>query len=124
MARFILRSVISTIITMLLVSGFLFFLLEVGGRDVVVNLLGVFATPEQMTSYKHQLGLDAPAWQRYEDWLIGNDWRARGDVGYPLVNIPNVLPETDKDRAALLHDAFELAHDRATLFKIKRCIGL
>ena len=89
MARFILRSVISTIITMLLVSGFLFFLLEVGGRDVVVNLLGVFATPEQMTSYKHQLGLDAPAWQRYQDWLIGNDWRARRDVGYPLVNVPN-----------------------------------
>ncbi|MFN8493056.1 MAG: ABC transporter permease [Caldilineaceae bacterium] len=89
MTRFLLRSVISTFITMVLVSAFLFFLLEVAGRNVVVSLLGVFVTPEQMTSYKHQLGLDAPAWQRYSDWLIGNDWRAQRDVGYPLVTAPN-----------------------------------
>ncbi len=89
MARFILRSVISTIITMLLVSGLLFFLLEVAGHNVVINLLGVFATPEQVTSYENQLGLDAPAWQRYVDWLIGNDWRARRQVGYQLMTAPN-----------------------------------
>ncbi len=89
MARFILRSVISTIITMLLVSGLLFFLLEVAGNNVVTKLIGVFATPEQVTSFQNQLGLDAPAWQRYVDWLIGNDWRARGQVGYRLVAAPN-----------------------------------
>ncbi len=89
MARFLIRSIISTIVTMLLVSIALFFLLEVGSGDITVKILGVFATPEQRASYRAQLGLNAPAWQRYVDWLAGNDWRAKSNVGYPLVTIPN-----------------------------------
>ena len=92
MARFIIRSIISTIVTMLLVSIALFFLIEVGSGDIAVKILGVFSTAEQRASYRAQLGLDAPAWQRYIDWLIGNDWRARNLVGYPLVTATN--PET------------------------------
>ncbi len=89
MARFLIRSIISTIVTMLLVSIALFFLLEVGSGDITVKILGVFATPEQRASYRAQLGLDAPAWQRYIDWLAGNDWRAESAVGYPLVTAHN-----------------------------------
>ncbi len=85
MARFLIRSVISTIITMLIVSASLFTLMEVVGRKVSVQILGVFATPESLASYDNQLGLDEPAWQRYLDWLIGNDWRATRQVGHPLV---------------------------------------
>ncbi|NIW48386.1 MAG: ABC transporter permease subunit [Gammaproteobacteria bacterium] len=70
---------------MLLVSIALFVLVEVGSGDITVKILGVFATPEQRASYKAQLGLDAPSWQRYLDWLIGNDWRAENLVGHPLV---------------------------------------
>ncbi|MFQ5400586.1 MAG: ABC transporter permease [Anaerolineae bacterium] len=94
MARFLIRSVISTIVTMLLVSIALFFLLEVGSGDITVKILGVFATPEQRASYRSQLGLDAPAWQRYLDWLVGNDWRAESVVGYPLVAVEN--PQTNE----------------------------
>ena len=92
MARFIIRSIISTIVTMLLVSIALFVLVEVGSGDITVKILGVFSTPEQRASYRAQLGLDAPAWQRYIDWLIGNDWRAKNLVGYPLVTATN--PQT------------------------------
>jgi peptide/nickel transport system permease protein len=92
MARFIIRSIISTIVTMLLVSIALFLLIEVGSGDITVKILGVFSTPEQRASYRAQLGLDAPAWQRYIDWLIGNDWRAKNLVGYPLVTAIN--PQT------------------------------
>ncbi len=92
MARFIIRSIISTIVTMLLVSIALFFLVDVGSGDISVKILGVFATPEQRASYRAQLGLDAPAWQRYIDWLVGNDWRAERKVGYPLVTAMN--PQT------------------------------
>jgi peptide/nickel transport system permease protein len=74
---------------MLLVSIALFTLLEVGSGDVAVKVLGVFSTPEQRASYRAQLGLDAPAWQRYVDWLVGNDWRARGNLGHPLVTVPD-----------------------------------
>jgi peptide/nickel transport system permease protein len=91
MARFLLRSVISTLITMLLVSLLLFLLLEVGSGDISVKILGVFATPEQRASYRAQLGLDAPVWQRYLDWLIGSDWRAEQQVSYPLVAVQNEL---------------------------------
>ncbi|MCP4417849.1 MAG: ABC transporter permease [Chloroflexi bacterium] len=74
---------------MLLVSMALFFLLEVGSGDITVKILGVFSTPEQRASYRAQLGLDAPSWQRYVDWLAGNEWRAESYVGYPLVSVPN-----------------------------------
>ena len=87
MARFLLRSIVSTIITMLLVSGILFLLMEVMGRSVSVQVLGVFATPEQLASYDNQLGLDQSPWQRYLDWLAGSDWRARDKVGHPLVAV-------------------------------------
>lgn len=94
MARFIVRSIISTIVTMLLVSVSLFFLLEVGSGDITVKILGIESTPEQRASYRAQLGLDAPAYVRYFDWLIGSDWRAERQVGYNLVAVPNL--ETDE----------------------------
>jgi peptide/nickel transport system permease protein len=89
MARFIFRSVISTVVTMLLVSVALFTLMEIVGRKVSVQILGVFATPESIASYDNQLGLDEPAWQRYTDWLIGSDWRAERRLGYSLVTEPD-----------------------------------
>ena len=90
MARFLIRSVLSTIVTMLLVSALLFLLMEVMGRSVSVQVLGVFATPEQLASYDNQLGLDQPSWQRYVDWLVGSDWRVRSKVGHPVVAITNL----------------------------------
>lgn len=89
MARFLMRSIVSTIITMLIVSITLFFFLEVGSGDVTVKILGIESTPEQRASYRAQLGLDAPAWQRYLDWLIGSDRRASRAVGQPLASLRN-----------------------------------
>lgn len=89
MARFIIRSLISTVVTMFLVSVALFMLIEIGSGDITVKILGVFATPEQRASYRAQLGLNDPAWLRYLDWLIGNDWRAQSRVGHPLVTVAN-----------------------------------
>ncbi|MFO7537445.1 MAG: ABC transporter permease [Chloroflexota bacterium] len=94
MARFLIRSLISTIVTVLLVSIGLFSLMEYGSGDITVKILGVFSTPEQRASYRAQLGLDAPAWQRYVDWLVGNDWRAGANVGHPLLVEPN--PQTQE----------------------------
>lgn len=81
MARFLMRSVVSTLVTMLIVSAVLFTLLEVSGRDVTIQILGVFATPEQRESLRKQLGLDQPGIVRYVDWLAGNDWRLRDELG-------------------------------------------
>lgn len=92
MARFIIRSIISTIVTMLLVSLLLFVLIDVGSGDITVKILGIESTAEQRASYRAQLGLDAPLLQRYLDWLVGNDWRVSRRVGYPLVAVGN--PQT------------------------------
>lgn len=89
MARFLVRNLFSMVVTMLIVSIVLFFLLEIAGGDVTVRLLGVFATPEQRDSLRRQLGLDAPAWQRYADWLAGSDWRAGQVVPFDLVTVPD-----------------------------------
>lgn len=91
MARFLVRSIISTFITMFLVSVLLWALLDIGAGDVTVKILGVFSTPEQRASYRAQLGLDAPSWQRYLDWLAGSDWRAESQVGFPLVTVQNQI---------------------------------
>ena len=89
MVRFLVRSVVSTIVTVLLVSIGLFLLIEVGSGDISVKILGVFSTPEQRASYRAQLGLNAPVWQRYLDWLVGNDWRAKSRMTYPLTTLKN-----------------------------------
>jgi peptide/nickel transport system permease protein len=89
MSRYILRSLVSAAITLLLVSAGLFLLMEVVGRSVSIQVLGVFATPEQFASFDNQLGLDEPALQRYADWLVGSDWRAARLVGHPLVALAN-----------------------------------
>ena len=68
MARFIIRSLISTVVTMFLVSVALFMLIEIGSGDITVKILGVFATPEQRASYRAQLGLNDSAWLRYLDF--------------------------------------------------------
>jgi peptide/nickel transport system permease protein len=91
MTRFLFRSVISTLVTMFLVSILLWLLLEVATGDVTVKLLGVFSTPQQRASYRAQLGLDAPSWRRYVDWLAGSSSRAESLVGYPLITIKNQL---------------------------------
>lgn len=84
MAHFLVRSIVSTIITLLLVSITLFFLLEVGSGDVALKILGVFSTEEQRASFRAQLGLNRPAWVRYTEWLAGSDWKAERLIGYPL----------------------------------------
>jgi len=89
MARFIVRSITSAIITMLLVSIALFFLIEVGSGDITVKILGAFSTTEQRESYRRQLGLDASPQLRYLDWLIGSDWRAENQIGNDLVAVSN-----------------------------------
>ena len=89
MARFLIRTISSTLVTMILVSALLFLLMEVLGRSVSVQVLGIFATEEQYASYDNQFALDEHAIQRYSDWLLGSDWRAGRKVGYPVVTVQN-----------------------------------
>ena len=90
MMRLVVRSVLSTLATMLLVSMGLFALLEVGSGDITKKILSPFATPQQRASYRAQLGLDQPLWLRYRTWLVGNDWWLQSRIGFPLRRVASL----------------------------------
>lgn len=84
MARYILRRLGFTLLTMLLVSLAIFLISEVAPGDVARHVLGQFATQEQVDLLREQMGLNQPITLRYLDSLIGNDWRINKLVGKPL----------------------------------------
>ncbi len=93
MAKYLINSIISTLVTMLIVSVSLFWLIDMSTDDIAMKILGQFSTPEQRVSFQAQLGLDAPSWLRYTDWLVGNDWRVEPSVGHRLVTLDNPKSE-------------------------------
>jgi peptide/nickel transport system permease protein len=63
---------------LLLLTLIAFLLLHVMPGDPVITILGSEATPEAITSLRHELGLDKPIYVQYFDWL----WRVvQGDFG-------------------------------------------
>jgi peptide/nickel transport system permease protein len=93
MLKFIVRRLLAMLLTMFIVSIFIFVLAEIAPGDVVRNILGAFATPEQEASFREQLGLNQPLYIRYINWLVGSDWRASRLIGMPLTRIKK--PGTD-----------------------------
>ena len=84
MARYVVRRLMTMLLTMFLVSIIVFALVEIAPGNVARNMIGIFSTPEQQESMKKQLGLDRPAVIRYISWLFGSDWQAEPKVGLPL----------------------------------------
>lgn len=68
----------SLAISLLLASLAIFLLLEVLPGDPAQFMLGLNATPEAVAKLRSALGLDAPLWTRYFDWLLG---LLQGDLG-------------------------------------------
>ncbi len=87
MALYILRRMITLILTMLLVSIVVFGVVEIAPGNVARNILGAYATPEQEESMRNQLGLDRSVVARYVNWLFGSDWQARRTMGMPVREI-------------------------------------
>lgn len=87
MLLFILRRFLTLLITLFLVSIFIFAITEASPGNVARNVLGAFITPEQEESFLAQLGMDKPVYVRYLYWLFGSDLHARVQVGLPLERI-------------------------------------
>jgi peptide/nickel transport system permease protein len=83
----IVRRVALAAVTLLLVSAFVFFVLEILPGDVATRILGRDATPESLQVLREQLGLDQPAMTRYLHWLGG---LLTGDLGQSLVSSRSV----------------------------------
>ncbi|MCA1670603.1 MAG: ABC transporter permease [Thermomicrobia bacterium] len=73
-----LRRLLSTIPTMLLVTLTVFVILRLTPGGPAVAMLGEQATPQSVAALEHKLGLDRPLYIQYLDWL---GHALRGDLG-------------------------------------------
>ena len=71
------------LLTLLVISLFITFGVELLPGDLAESILGQSATPETVKVFRAELGLDKPAHLRYLDWLAG---MAMGDMGVSLAN--------------------------------------
>lgn len=78
MGRYILRRLISAIPVLLGITVIVFAIMAMIPGDPATAILGAYATPENVERLNRDLGLDAPAFQRYFIWL-GN--LLSGDFG-------------------------------------------
>ena len=77
MARFILRRIGLTLVTLVIVSMTVFAAAEVLPGDEGRTILGPYATKAQVDALNHQLGVDQPLPVRYWNWataFVQGDW--------------------------------------------------
>lgn len=76
--RLLAMRLIMGLATLLVVSMIIFFSVGLLPGDYATEILGQSATPDIVARFRHELGLDEPALQRYLAWLAG---LFRGDLG-------------------------------------------
>ncbi|KKB08398.1 peptide ABC transporter [Devosia geojensis] len=75
---FLLRRLFGFAITLFVAAAVIFFLLDLLPGDPARFILGINASAEAVANLRAQLGLDAPAWQRFLGWVGG---MLTGDFG-------------------------------------------
>jgi peptide/nickel transport system permease protein len=78
MVRFLIRRLVSLLITLWLMSICIFAITMVLPGDVAQMIMGKSATPQDLATLRHQLGLDQPAYLQYLHWFGGV---LHGDLG-------------------------------------------
>ncbi len=84
----IVRRVLTSLGTLLLVSIFIFGAVEVLPGDIARQILGRGVSEEQVNLFRQQMGFDRPVVERYLNWLQG---AVRLDFGKGLLNRRPVL---------------------------------
>ena len=88
MLRLILIRVVLGLLTLFAVSILIFAATEILPGDVASAVLGQGATPETLAVFRHELGLDRPAYVRYMEWFFNV---LHGDLGKALTNKRDIL---------------------------------
>ena len=78
MTLFLLRRILGFAATLFMAALIIFLLLDLLPGDPARFILGINATPEAVAALRVQMGLDAPAHERFFDWVMGLLW---GDLG-------------------------------------------
>ena len=76
--KYILKKLITLIMTLFMVSAAVFLTFQVIPGDVVTSILGTEATPEREEALREELGLNDPPIERYVNWITGV---LQGDLG-------------------------------------------
>ena len=78
MILFTLRRLLGFAVTLLVAAAVIFYLLDLLPGDPAQFVLGINATPESVARLRAQMGLDAPAHERFLAWIWG---MLQGDFG-------------------------------------------
>jgi peptide/nickel transport system permease protein len=97
--RFILTRLGAGVVTLFIVSVLIFLCTSVIPGDAVTVILGKNGTPQTVATLQERLGLDAPLYQQYLDWLGG---MLHGDLGDSAVALAQSQP--DPSIASTIHD--------------------
>jgi peptide/nickel transport system permease protein len=81
--RTIALRLVLALLTLLIVSAFIFVTTEILPGDIAARVLGREATVTAKQAFRDKLGLDRPVLERYGSWLQGV---LRGDFGKSMVN--------------------------------------
>ncbi len=76
--KYFLKKFVTMIITLIIVTFFVFFAFNFISGDAAVSILGTNASPERLAELRTELGLDRSLPVRYLSWLLGF---FRGDLG-------------------------------------------
>lgn len=83
MLNFVARRVPAAIVTLVLASIAVFFLIKMLPGSPATTILGDQATPEAVRALEQKMGLTDPLWQQYWDWARG---LATGDLGRSYIS--------------------------------------
>ncbi|WJS91857.1 ABC transporter permease [Microbacterium testaceum] len=99
MIRYTLTRLGLLVLGLAVASVLIFVSLRVLPGDVAQLIAGTEATPQQVAALREGLGLDAPLWTQYLDWIGG---LVRGDLGTSLITGSSVASElADKARVTV-----------------------
>ncbi len=90
MIRYTLTRLALLLVGLFVASVLIFLTLRVLPGDVAQQIAGTNATPEQVAAIRENLGLNAPLWTQYADWIGGV---FRGDLGTSLQTGVSVASE-------------------------------
>jgi peptide/nickel transport system permease protein len=96
---FVLRRLGAGLLTLFVVSVLIFLCTSVIPGDAVTVILGKNGTPETVSQLQQRLGLDAPLYEQYWNWLSG---MLQGDLGDSAVALAQHQP--DPSIASTIHD--------------------
>ena len=71
MSFFILKRLLGFAVTLLVAAAVIFYLLDLLPGDSAQFILGINASPEAVAKLRVQLGLEAPAFERFLGWIWG-----------------------------------------------------